>query len=207
MKKSVFCLIVFFMSLLSFGGCTKNTREDVYFIHAVAFDEENDNLRLWTVIEKQIGKDNGENDGDFFVSSSTGKTLSECEKDLQKKFGNSYFAASELYLFSEQLSPEKLLHITEEICNSSTLPSKSRAVYLTSVGVIEFLGSLKTQDDLKKVLSKSDAKKHSFIRFSKSVNDKGTSIQIPSFSLKSEGNAEFTGLRSFDSKSKEEIHN
>ena len=207
MKKTTIFIFLFCITAFCFCSCTKNTSEDVYFIHVVAFDEQNSDIRLLTVTEKQSGKDSGEKKEEYFISSAKGNSISECIEKFRKQYKNCYFAASEIYLFSENLSSQSLYDITAEICQSSTLPTKSRAVYLKNADTEAFLKAIKGQEQIKLIFSKSDTRKHSFIRFAKSFCDNGETTFVPVFSLDDNGKIIFTDYDVFNYGNKEVSQN
>lgn len=168
-------------------SCSRNHNEDVYFIHAVGFEGEQNDISIHALIEKQSGDGKQEEKGaDYFVATVKGQNIKQATKKLSSKYKDCYYATSEFYVISESASPLLLEHMARELSESNVFPSKSKIICAKERGVSEFLEAVKNEEDLKKLKKLSDKQKTNIIKFLTQFTS-GHSASLPSLSIDSEG--------------------
>lgn len=169
-------LICFILS-----SCSSNHSGDVYFLHTAVFGKtETGKLQITAILEKLSSDDKKDN---YFTVVENGKDIAEITGKISDTYKECYFATSEVYAFDSSLSSEDLKVIARAICDSNDYPSKSLAYYFNGTDTKSFCELIKSDDDMKKLLSELSDKKVNVIHFLCSIYN-GTKTELPSLTIR-----------------------
>lgn len=184
MKKPLLLFLIIITATLC--SCSSNFSNDVYFVHTLCFDknQEDDTVTLYAVCEKQSGDTkSSDNSKSFFVAQETADSIDKASDKLTKKYKDCYLASSELYLIWKNTPKEFLNELSYFICDSSVFSSKGRAVCIETESIDDFLGAIKEQEDIKRILKLTESDKTNIISFLSKYQNKPQGSSISSLSL------------------------
>lgn len=163
------------------GSCSNPDSQDVYFVHALGFDEKNEQMRFSFLMEK-YQTDNDKNDKNYFVESVSSQTTKDALKKLSQSHGTVYFGQDFLYLFSDSLSRENFCDVAVFITKSPQLSSKGMPVCVSDVSCESLLSVSNTKDAFDNISHLiKDSKVNLFDFFAKNLDGK-IEISIPHIS-------------------------
>lgn len=196
-KAAIIPIILAMIFLLS--SCAKNRNENVYFIHAVCFEEQsNGDVGIYAVSEKQVGdKAEGEKGSrNYEVISAEGKNHETATKAFSDKYKNVYFATSEIYIFKDDSTADFIKTISRSLCDSSVYPVKSSVIITNVDNTEDFLGRIKNVDDVKRLLSLSKKNRVNIVSFFAKINE-GKDCYVPIIGTDDSGELIFIEKRKF----------
>ncbi len=154
-KKSVFFLIfTIIITVTALSGCTVNSSDDVYFIHATHISAEKDFIIMTFLMEKRQDKEE-----DYFIDDIYGESIEHCCEKLEDKYGTCYFATNRIYFFDSEKLQNTAKRIGVELCESNTLPTKSLAALTKGISPKELFESTKAKDLFKGLIKQAEKKK------------------------------------------------
>lgn len=185
MKKAVLlCCITVFSSLL-LTCCSANHSKDVYFIHAASFVRENDGITLYAAAQKTDKND----DGKYFVAVSDGKNVKDTVKKLSDKYSECYFSTNEILIFQkDDISDTEFLTELSYICENPFVPCVSRVAVTEKDDMTKIIESIENEDDLKKLLKKTEKTKLAFVSFLGTALSESRTEKVPVLSIDKDGN-------------------
>lgn len=193
MKKKTILITAILATVLLLSACAKNRNSDVYFVHAVCFEEQDGGgVVIHAVSEKQAGdKAEGEkNGGEYSVISAEGHTPDTAAKSFFDKYKNVYFATSEIYIFKNSSSVRFIKDVSEMLCDSSVFPVKSSVIMTNeddAEGLLRIIGNSK---DIKRLLHLSKRDKTNIVSFFAKVNE-GKGCTVPIIGIDEGGKADY----------------
>ncbi len=148
MNNTFLCLFAFFSIFLC--SCSNPESQNVYFVHALGFDEKDEQIQISFLMEK-YEKANSGDDKSYFVETVLSKSAKECFKKISKSYGTLYFGQDFLYLLSDSLSRENFIDIAVFVTKSPNLSSKGKPVCISSVSCESLLSTTSTKASFDKI--------------------------------------------------------
>lgn len=167
-------VFLYFMAFLcvSLVSCSNPDTQDVYFVHALGFDEKDEAMRFSFLMEKYT-KETDKSDKNYFVESISSKTTKDALKKLSHSHGTLYFGQDFLYLLSDSLSRENFCDIAVFITKSPHLSSKGKPVCVSSVSCESLLSVSNTKEAFDNISHLvNDSKVNLFDFFAKNLDGK-----------------------------------
>lgn len=183
-------LCVIFSSIMS--SCSSNHSKDVYFIHACAISRETNGISLYCVAQK-LGE---QEDEKYFVATSKGKNTKDAVEELSRKYSECYFATNEIFVLSQDIDSSFLQDISH-ICENPFVPSTSRVLLAKNADLLLFAEKVKNEDDLKKLLKKTEKNKVIFTHFLACCMSDNKSINIDIIQQDNKGNMSTSQQKTF----------
>lgn len=198
MKKKTILITVILATVLLLSACAKNRNSDVYFVHAVCFEEQDGGVVIHAVSEKQAGdkSESEKNGGEYSVISAEGRTPDTAAKSFFDKYKNVYFATSEIYIFKDSSSVRFIKDVSEMLCDSSVFPVKSSVIMTNkddAEGLLRIIGNSK---DIKRLLHLSKRDKTNIVSFFAKVNE-GKGCTVPIIGIDESGKADYIEKNAF----------
>ena len=192
MKKLFTTLFICTIYIILLSSCSSNHSKDVYFIHASAIARENDEISLYCVAQK-LGKKDEEK---YFVASSKGKNTKDAIEKMSRKYSECYFATNEIFILPEDMDISFLKDISH-ICENPFVPSTSRVLLAKNEDLLLFAEKVKNEDDLKKLLKKTEKNKVGFIHFLACCLSDNKSIKVEIIQEDDNGNLSASRHKTF----------
>ncbi len=192
MKKFLLLLVTIALNIF-LCSCATNNSEEIYFIHAIGFDNHGEEITLSVVLEKtaineQSSTDSGNGESSktqssvFETVSFTDKNIEKAFIQLKNKYKRTYFGTSEVYFLSTGLLEENLRDLCKFLPSQTMLPSKSIVVSVDSMSCYSFLKNTKDMSFLEQIKDIEKKEKVNIIYFLSQNSQGNKTLYLPCFS-------------------------
>lgn len=173
------------------SSCAKQSDNEVYFIHAIGFDNAGKNIAVGAVVEKTShgtlenaskNSSDDENTSQFELLRFEGQTTEKCYKKLVDFCKKAYFGTSETYFFSTGLTKENLDDISKFLPSEPNLPSRSIACAVDGLSACDFLKNAKDKTFFTEIKTLLEKEKINVISFLGTSYQGNQTVLLPALS-------------------------